>query len=51
MFAERVGQRIDTIVIIMAVDGDEPQLFVKKRDDYIDGYRQLRKTYEEAFEI
>jgi len=51
MFEERVGQPIDTIVIIMAVDGNEPQLFVKKRDDYIDGYREVRKNYEQAFGI
>ena len=51
MYEERVGIPIDTIVIIMAVDGDEPQLFKVKRDDYIDGYREVRKNYEEVFHI
>jgi genome maintenance exonuclease 1 len=51
MFEERVGQPIDTIVIIMAVDGNEPQLFVKKRDDFIDGYREVRKNYEKVFGV
>lgn len=51
MYEERTGIPIDTVVIIMAVDGDEPQLFKVKRDDYIDGYREVRKNYEEAFGI
>jgi genome maintenance exonuclease 1 len=51
MYEERTGIPIDTVVIIMAVDGDEPQLFKVKRDDYIDGYREVRKNYAEAFNI
>ena len=51
MYEERTGIPIDTIVIIMAVDGNEPQLFKVKRDDYINGYREVRKNYEEAFGI
>lgn len=51
MYEERTGIPIDTIVIIMAVDGYEPQLFKVKRDDYIDGYREVRKKYEEVFKV
>lgn len=51
MYEERTGIPIDTIVIIMAVDGNEPQLFKVKRDDYINGYREVRKNYEEVFGI
>jgi hypothetical protein len=36
MFEERTGIPIDKIVILIAVDGEDPQLFVEKRDNYIE---------------
>ena len=35
-FEERTKISIPRIAIVVAVEGDSPQLFVKKRDDYID---------------
>lgn len=46
MFEERTGISIPRIAIIMAVEGDDPLLFVKKRDDYIDDFISLRLQYE-----
>jgi genome maintenance exonuclease 1 len=37
MYEEMVGNPIENIVIIMAVENNPPQLFVKKRRDYIKG--------------
>lgn len=46
MFEERTGISIPRIAIIMAVEGDNPLLFVKKRDDYIEEFISLRLQYE-----
>lgn len=46
MFEERTGISIPRIAIIMAVEGDDPLLFVKKRDDYIEEFISLRLQYE-----
>jgi len=36
MFEERTQIPIDKIVIVVAVDGEPPQVFVEKRDNYIE---------------
>lgn len=41
MFEERTGTPIDKIVIAIAVDGEEPQVFVEKRDNWT---KQLVET-------
>ena len=51
MYEERTGIAIDTIVIIMAVEGNEPQLFIEKRDNFIESYREVRNEYEQAMGI
>ena len=35
MFEERTGIPVSQLVILMAVDGDQPLVFVEKRDDHI----------------
>lgn len=45
MFEERTGIPIPRIAIIMAVENEEPLLFVKKRNDYIDDFIELRLQY------
>ena len=35
MWEERTGIPIDKTVIVVAVDGDEPQVFEEKRDNFI----------------
>jgi genome maintenance exonuclease 1 len=48
MFEERTGIPIPRIAILIAVEGDQPQLFVKKRDSYIDMFIDYRKKYDES---
>lgn len=45
MFEERTGIAIPRIAIVMAVEDEEPLLFVKKRNDYIDDFIELRLQY------
>jgi genome maintenance exonuclease 1 len=47
MFEERTGIAIPRIAILVAVEGDQPQLFVKKRDTYIEQFIEYRKKYDE----
>lgn len=46
MFEERTSIPVSRIAIVMAVENDNPLLFVKKRDDYIDQFISLRKKYD-----
>ena len=46
-FEERTKISIPRIAIVVAVEGDSPQLFIKKRDDYIDMFISYRKQYDE----
>ena len=46
MFEERTGIPVPRIAIVIAVDSDHPQVFVKKRNDYIGMF----KTYREMFD-
>lgn len=46
MYEELTGIPVPRIVIIMAVEGSEPLLFVKKRNDYIDDFIELRDKYD-----
>lgn len=47
MFEERTKIPIPRIAILIAVEGDQPQLFVKKRDTYIEQFIEYRKKYDE----
>ena len=46
MFEERTGIPIDKTVVIIGVQDDEPQLFVQKRDDYVNYLLECRDLYE-----
>lgn len=46
-FEERVGKPIKQLVTIVAVDGDDPQVFIENRDDHIHNFIALRKKYTE----
>lgn len=46
MFEERTGIAIPRIAILVAVEGDHPQIFVKKRDSYINKFIEYRNLYE-----
>ena len=45
MFEERTGIPVDTLVIIMSVDDDNPLIFVEKRDTWIGEFVDLRQDY------
>ena len=45
-FEERTGIPVGRLVIIMAVDNDDPRLFIEKRDNWIGGFRKLRHDYK-----
>jgi len=51
MFEERTGIPIPRIAILVAVENDQPQLFVKKRNEYIDMFISYRKKYDETLDI
>ena len=51
MFEERTGIPIGKLVIIIAVDDEEPQIFIEKRDDWIDGFKDLRMQYKKLKNI
>jgi genome maintenance exonuclease 1 len=51
MFEERTGIPVSRIVVMIAVDGEKAQIFVKKRNDYIDGFIKYRDIYEELLNV
>ena len=44
-YEERTGIPVDTIVIIMAVENEQPLLFVEKRDDWIEPLKEVITKY------
>lgn len=49
MFEERTGIPIGRLVILMAVDDEQPLLFVEKRDDWIHQFIELRQDYSKMY--
>ena len=47
MYEERVGTPIDQIVVLISVDGEPPQSFVKNKNDYVDELKNLIRLYKE----
>ena len=48
-FEERTGIPIGRLVIIMAVDNDDPRWFIEKRDNWIAPFKMLRLQYKNKF--
>ena len=46
MFEEMFDIPVSQLVTIIAVESDEPQVFVEKRDNHIDGFIKLRDQWE-----
>lgn len=46
MFEERTGISVPQLVVIIAVAEDHPQVFVKKRNDYIKEFISYRNLYD-----
>ena len=45
-FEERTGKPINQLVTIITVDGDDPQIFVEKRNDHIKDFMELRVDFK-----
>ena len=50
-FEERTGIPIGRLVIIMAVENDDPRWFIEKRDNWIGGFRKLRLDYKNKYNV
>jgi genome maintenance exonuclease 1 len=50
-FEERTGIPIGRLVIIMAVENDDPRWFIEKRDNWIGGFRKLRLDYKHKYGV
>ena len=48
MYEERTGIPVSQIVIMIAVDSEHPQVFIKKRNDYIKDFISYREAYDAA---
>ena len=46
MFEERFGIPVNRVVVAIAVDDQDPQVFVAKRDTYISNLLNFRDLYE-----
>lgn len=51
MFEERTKIPINRLVTVIAVEQDEPQLFIEKRDDYIHLFQEYRNLYKEKYNV
>lgn len=47
MYEEHTKIPVDKIVLIVAVEGDDPQLFVEKRNNYVSNLIYYRDLYEQ----
>ena len=46
MFEERIGIPIQKLVILIAVDDSSPQVFIEKRDNFVESLLYYRDLYE-----
>jgi len=46
MYEERTGIPVPFIIILIAVDGDEPQVFIEKRDNWAEKLIEARDLFE-----
>jgi genome maintenance exonuclease 1 len=47
MYEELIGQGIDQLVVIMAVDNEEPLVFIEKTEDHLNTLLEYIKFYKE----
>jgi len=47
MYEERTKIPVPRITVVIAVENDSPQVFVKKRNEFTEGFIMYRKLYEE----
>jgi genome maintenance exonuclease 1 len=46
MYEERTGIPISKLVVIIAVEGENPQVFIEKRDNWVSDLLKARDSYE-----
>jgi genome maintenance exonuclease 1 len=46
MYEERTGIPISKLVVLIAVEGDSPQVFIEKRDNWVEALLKCRDSYE-----
>ena len=46
MYEELTGIAINRTVILMAVDDEQPQIFIEKRDNYVDYLLESKRMFE-----
>jgi len=46
MYEERTGIPVPYLIILIAVDGDEPQVFIEKRDNWAKKLIETRDLFE-----
>ena len=51
MYEERTEIPVSRTVVIIAVDGSEPQVFVENRDNFIEGFVDARVSYKEKYNV
>lgn len=51
MFQEMYGINVETITVLISVDGSEPQVFIEKRDNYIQQLLECRKKFNDKYNI
>jgi len=49
MFEELTGIPVGRMTIIIGVDNEDPQVFQERRDDWIDGFKNLRSDYSRLY--
>ena len=50
-FEELTKIPVTRLVILMAVDNDDPRWFIEKRDNWIGGFKKLRLDYKNKFGV
>ena len=50
-FEERTGIPVGRMVVIMAVDNDDPRWFIEKRDNWVGGFKKLRLDYQNKYGV
>ena len=51
MYEERTEIPVSRTVVIVAVDGSEPQVFVENRDNFIEEFVDARVSYKEKYNV
>jgi genome maintenance exonuclease 1 len=49
MYEERTGIPVPWLVVLIAVEGDEPQVFIEKRDNWVKELLRTRDYYENGY--